>query len=57
MVSSAPFWILTPHCMSTGRRSQNDLGALLRAVLDLPESQALEALGIDWAPGATQAPA
>lgn len=57
MVSSAPFWILTQHCMFTGRRSQIDLGALLRAVLDLPGSQALEAVRIDWSPGATQAPA
>lgn len=44
--ASAPFWIFAQHSSSTERRSQKDLCALLRAVLGLPLSHALEAAQI-----------
>lgn len=51
--ASAPFWILAQHSASTQRRSQRDLCALLRAVLDRPLHQALEAARIYLDPDLT----
>ncbi len=48
--ASAPFWIFAQHSASTERRSQKDLCALLRAVLDQPLRHANEAAQIFLAP-------
>jgi hypothetical protein len=44
--AAAPFWILAQHSAGSGRHSQRDLCALLRAVLDQPLSHAREAAQI-----------
>lgn len=44
--AAAPFWIFAQHSASTERRSQRDLCALLRAVLDQPLTHARAAAKI-----------
>ena len=49
--AAVAFWVLAQHSASTERKSQRDLCALLRAVLDQPLSHALEAANIYLAEG------
>lgn len=50
--AAAPFWLLAQRSASTERKSQRDLGALLRAALGLPLDHALEGARLYLATGA-----